>query len=62
MAGPLTLVQGGEALIARVPVFTPPEQHFWGLLSVVLDIEKIYNNSGIYELEKNYDVAIVTRP
>ncbi|NMR24559.1 response regulator [Pseudoalteromonas sp. NEC-BIFX-2020_015] len=61
MAGPLTLVQGGEALIARVPVFIPPEQQFWGLLSVVLDIEKIYKNSGIYELEKNYDVAIQGR-
>lgn len=61
MAGPLTLVQGGEALIARVPVYTPPKNEFWGLLSVVLDIQKIYTNSGIYELEKEYLVAIQGR-
>ncbi len=61
MAGPLTLVQGGTALIARVPVYTPPDNRFWGLLSVVLDIEKVYNNSGIYQLEKDYNVAIQGR-
>ncbi|GAA58779.1 hypothetical protein P20652_0636 [Pseudoalteromonas sp. BSi20652] len=61
MAGPLTLVQGGEALIARVPVYTPPKHEFWGLLSVVLDIEKIYKNSGIYDLSKEYLVAIQGR-
>ncbi|HEA17467.1 MAG TPA: response regulator [Pseudoalteromonas prydzensis] len=61
MAGPLTLVQGGEALIARVPVYLPPDKHFWGLLSVVLDIDKIYTKAGIYELEEHYDVAIQGR-
>ena len=61
MAGPLTLVQGGEALVARVPVYLPPNKHFWGLLSVVLDIDKIYTNAGIYELEENYNVAIQGR-
>ncbi|MFY8326961.1 ATP-binding protein [Pseudoalteromonas sp. ZZD1] len=58
MAGPLTLIQGGEALIARVPVYLPPSNEFWGLLSVVLDIEKIYKNSGIRQLEEDFDVAI----
>lgn len=61
MAGPLTLVQGGEALIARVPVYLAPDKHFWGLLSVVLDIDKIYKKAGIYELEEDYDVAIQGR-
>ena len=61
MAGPLTLVQGGEALIARVPVYLPPDKHFWGLLSVVLDIDKMYTKAGIYELEEHYDVAIQGR-
>lgn len=58
MAGPLTLVQGGEALIARVPVYLPPNKEFWGLLSVVLDIDKIYKNSGFRQLEENFKVAI----
>ena len=61
MAGPLTLVQGNEALIARVPVYLPEDQSFWGLLSVVLDLEKVYNNAGIFELQKKYTVAIQGR-
>ncbi|MEM6508211.1 MAG: ATP-binding protein [Pseudomonadota bacterium] len=58
MAGPLELVQGGQALIARMPVFTPPELTFWGLLSVVLDIDKIYTNSGLIALSQHYDIAL----
>lgn len=61
MAGPLTLVQGGEALIARVPVYTPPDKNFWGLLSVVLDINKIYKNAGILDLKEKYNVALQGR-
>ena len=61
MAGPLELIQGGQALIARVPVFLEPENTFWGLLSVVLDIDKIYSNSNLYELEKEHNVALQGR-
>ena len=61
MAGPLKLIQGDIALIARVPVYVPPENRFWGLLSVVLNIDKVYKNSGIYELEKEYNVALQGR-
>ena len=61
MAGPLQLIQGSEALIARVPVYLPENNAFWGLLSVVLDIEKVYENSGIIELQQNYNIAIQGR-
>ena len=61
MAGPLNLVQGGEALIARVPVYLAPDNRFWGLLSVVLDINKIYVNSGLKQLENHFEVAIQGR-
>ncbi|MDO6464837.1 ATP-binding protein [Pseudoalteromonas carrageenovora] len=61
MAGPLKLIQGDIALIARVPVYIPPENRFWGLLSVVLDINKVYKNSGIHELESEYNVALQGR-
>ena len=61
MAGPLQLVQGSEALIARVPAYLPENNAFWGLLSVVLDIEKVYENSGIIELQQNYNIAIQGR-
>ncbi|CCQ11369.1 hypothetical protein PALB_22600 [Pseudoalteromonas luteoviolacea B = ATCC 29581] len=58
MAGPLTLVQGGEALIARVPVFDSDSDVFWGLLSVVIDLEKLYFVSEIPQLQDKYEIAI----
>jgi two-component system sensor histidine kinase/response regulator len=58
LAGPLTLVQGGEALIARVPVFDSDTEQFWGLLSVVIDIDKLYNVIELQTLLDHYDVGL----
>lgn len=35
LAGPLELIQGGQALIYRAPVFI--DGHYWGLVSTVID-------------------------
>ncbi len=43
LAGPVKLVQGGEAFINRVPVFTteeggaPGEGSYWGMVSILID-------------------------
>jgi len=49
VAGPLALKQGGEGIVARLPVFlnTRTGETFWGLLSAVIDTEKLYRNSGL---------------
>lgn len=57
LAGPLRLVQGGDALIARVPVYDAQKQ-FWGLLSVVIDMQKLYQSANLSELEDNYQIAM----
>ncbi|MDW7551083.1 ATP-binding protein [Pseudoalteromonas peptidolytica] len=57
MAGPLELLQGGTGLIARIPVFKDKTQ-FWGLLSVVLDMESLYQQTNLMALESRYLVAI----
>lgn len=51
--GPLELVQGGQALIVRFPIFldAPDNKEYWGTVSVVLDYELILNDSGIHELD-----------
>ena len=53
IAGPLQLVQGGEALIARFPVFSdyPRNESYWGAISVVLDYQKLLEYSGINDLD-----------
>lgn len=49
VAGPLQLVQGGRGLIGRAPVVSrtdsPPV--FWGVVSAVIDVDRLYENVGI---------------
>ncbi|CAM5224412.1 CHASE domain-containing protein [Alishewanella longhuensis] len=52
IAGPLTLLQGGNAVIARMPVFTDPpiNNQYWGTCSVVVDIDKLFELAGVTAL------------
>jgi diguanylate cyclase (GGDEF)-like protein/PAS domain S-box-containing protein len=49
VAGPLPLVQGGTGLVGRAPViirgFT--KDRFWGLVSAVIDIGRLYETVGL---------------
>lgn len=53
VAGPVALVQGGEGLIARIPIQISDDittqEVFWGLASVVMDTDAIYAGAGISE-------------
>ncbi|WP_171035442.1 diguanylate cyclase domain-containing protein [Pseudoalteromonas ruthenica] len=53
IAGPLELVQGGQAIIARFPLFDdyPINAHYWGTLSVVMDLATLYKQVGIKDTE-----------
>jgi len=47
--GPLPLIQGGVGLIARTPVFVATAQGpgTWGVVSAVIDVERLYRVSGL---------------
>lgn len=45
--GPVDLVQGGRALIGRVPVYTREDGRFWGVISVVIDHEDLFRDAGL---------------
>lgn len=52
VAGPVNLVQGGQAFINRVPIFISNEDHprygeYWGLLSVVMNSTTLLHATGI---------------
>lgn len=53
LSGPLELVQGGEALIARLPVYLNNQGNssLWGIISAVLDYQKLLDSAG---LSKNH--------
>ncbi|MCE0494934.1 diguanylate cyclase domain-containing protein [Vibrio salinus] len=60
LAGPVDLIQGGVGLVARYPVFLDPpdNQFYWGVISAVLDIQKLFRETGLERLKKEYDVSI----
>ncbi|MGM0429987.1 MAG: putative bifunctional diguanylate cyclase/phosphodiesterase [Pseudomonadota bacterium] len=47
--GPVKLVQGGWALIARAPVFI--DNSLWGIIAVVIDIDQLMVSSGLTSVD-----------
>ncbi|WP_084044479.1 EAL domain-containing protein [Ensifer sp. WSM1721] len=63
LAGPVDLVQGGRGLIGRFPVTTSAggRERFWGLISAVIDIDRLYRDSGLVSSTLGLDIAIAGR-
>nr|WP_272873542.1 EAL domain-containing protein [Aliamphritea spongicola] len=52
LAGPVDLVQGGSAFIARFPIYLRNDyrpDYFWGVVSSVIDKEQLFRISGLYD-------------
>ena len=62
LTGPVELVQGGTAFVVRCPVYIDDgnSQIFWGLLSGVIDIPRLYRDSGLSSTD--LEIAISTTP
>jgi len=58
VAGPVDLLQGGQGLIGRVPVFLEPDQRFWGLVSAALDMDVLLAEAGIPGQDRGLRLAI----
>lgn len=60
IAGPVNLVQGGKALIARCPVFLDPpmNKQYWGVISVVINMDKLFADLRLNSSMVGYDVAV----
>lgn len=64
LSGPIKLVQGGEGLVARFPVYTPQgdgSRAFWGVVSAVVDMDLLYRTSGLKDPSLSLDVALAGR-
>ncbi|ARO24128.1 diguanylate cyclase [Rhizobium sp. S9] len=62
LTGPVELVQGGTAFVVRCPVYVDDgnSQIFWGLLSGIVDIPRLYRDSGLSSTD--LEIAISTTP
>jgi diguanylate cyclase (GGDEF)-like protein/PAS domain S-box-containing protein len=61
VAGPLALVQGGTGLVIRLPVFVPDGQggqRFWGLVSAVIDSDRLFQNIGLTNPQAEVEFAL----
>ena len=61
LAGPVDLVQGGQAFIGRFPVFVHDHDgsaNFWGIVSAVIDIERLYAESGLTDPDLSIELTL----
>lgn len=60
IAGPLTLRQGGTAIIARLPIFTVTQgkESFWGFSTVLIDIDVLLSEANVLSVNKSIKVAL----
>ncbi|RLP54199.1 MAG: response regulator [Ketobacter sp.] len=62
VAGPVNLVQGGQGIIGRIPVFIYSEddsqRKFWGVVSAVIDTGRLYTASGLDQKDLPIRIAI----
>ncbi|MEO7223404.1 MAG: diguanylate cyclase, partial [Devosia sp.] len=60
LAGPVQLVQGGIGFIGRFPVFLGDDHSktFWGIVSAVVDADKLYLDSGLLDRDLGLNIAL----
>lgn len=65
LQGPIQLLQGIEGFIVRSPVFFQvngqeggENEVFWGLISVVIDADRLFEEAGFTSLDESYEFAI----
>lgn len=47
VSGPVDLVQGGKGIISRIPISLNSTGDYWGQVSVVLNVEKLFEEVGL---------------
>jgi diguanylate cyclase (GGDEF)-like protein/PAS domain S-box-containing protein len=62
LAGPVELVQGGKALIHRVPIYVNKEldeaPSYWGLLSTPIDYDRLLEQTGVNAVAQKMALAL----
>jgi len=68
IAGPLELVQGGTALLIRIPVFPAAfpgqpmdERSYWGVATLVLDQDGMMASAGISDVINGIRIGIINK-
>ena len=57
-SGPINLVQGVQGMAARIPIFENESGQFWGVISVILDLNRLYNAVDMASFSENGYLAL----
>ncbi|MFY3774587.1 ATP-binding protein [Marinobacter salsuginis] len=58
-SGPITLVQGGQGLAARIPIVEKESGRFWGVISVILDLDRLYDTVDLQSFMEDGQFALL---
>lgn len=59
IAGPVDLEQGDRSFIGRIPIYLDKERtRYWGLASVVMNVDGFFRAAGIERFSTDFDVAL----
>ena len=56
--GPISLIQGGQGLAGRMPVFEQNSDRLWGVISVILDLDRLYQTAGLVPADEDMRLSI----
>lgn len=62
ISGPVKLEDGSKSLIARYPVFSLANGRFWGVISALVDLDRLFSDSGVDDEHQPLDISIAERP
>jgi len=57
-SGPIDLVQGGQGLAARIPIFETESGDFWGVISAILDLPRLYDSVNLGSVARDSVIAL----
>ncbi len=64
VAGPVNLIQGGRAIIARLPIFLEGFRgrtgldDFWGFATILIDVDALFSDAGLKNIDPGVALAI----
>jgi len=59
LAGPINLLQGGQGLINRIPIFLDDENHrYWGLASIVIKVDEFFQHANFATFSKRLKFSL----
>lgn len=58
ISNPVQLIQGGRGVIIRQGVFQPDSKESWGIVSAVIDLDLLFQETGVWDFDDRFRLII----